>query len=114
MTFDLLPPGWTKAFVPQMIDHLVKVLGLYADDFVVLEAKEKYGALRVYWTWKIKDYTDEELEYMKELQKDIDNIITCYEHMSEHTCALCGSKTDYFSKKYEMPMCEACMKKTLE
>ena len=106
--FDLPPPGWIKAFVPQMIDHLVKVLGPYTDNFVLLDAKEKYGTLRVYWTWKTGEYTPEEIEDMSELRKDIDKIITCYEHMSECTCYLCGNKTSYFSKKYEAPMCKTC------
>lgn len=112
--FDLLPEGWVKAFVPQIKEQLFKTLGSYVNDFILLDVKEKYGQLRVYWTWDIRDYSMSEVNDTIELQKDIEDIIFYYEIVSENTCAFCGNKSKYFSKKYDVPICEVCAKKKLE
>lgn len=112
--FNLLPEGWVKTFVPQMKDQLFKALGSYVDDFVLLDVKEKYGQIRMYWTWKTIEHSVSEVNDLIEIQKEIEDIIFYYENVSENTCAFCGNKTNYFSKRYGVPMCEVCEKKNVE
>lgn len=112
--FELLPEGWVKTFVPQMKEQIFKTLGMYAGEFVVLDVKEKYGQLRVYWTWKTIEHSANEVNDLIEIQKDIDDILFYYETLSENTCAFCGNKANYFSKRYDVPICEVCAKKKLE
>lgn len=111
---DLLPTGWTKTFVPKMKEELFNMLGPYVEDFIILDAKEKYGQLRVYWTWEYRDYAISELADLGELQKDIDDTLFYYESLSKNTCVVCGKSTTHISKRYELPMCESCIKKSIE
>ena len=41
-----LPPGWIDAFGVQMCDELLEALGKYANDWIILQAKEKWGILQ--------------------------------------------------------------------
>ena len=58
---DFLPDGWTSTFIPEMKKELANILGSYVDDFTVFQIKEKYGALRMYWSWANREYTDNEV-----------------------------------------------------
>lgn len=60
-------------------------------DIQVLQAKEKYGAMRIY-----VDAYEEEAE----------RIISKYESLSKHTCYRCGGAA---TASYQgMPVCEEC------
>lgn len=102
--FNSLPIGWVKSFVPKMKDDLFKALGPYAEDFVILETKEKWGELRIYWNWGDRDYTNEECDDLDKLYNDIENIIDEYSELSRNTCVKCGAPATYF--KDGLPYCE--------
>ena len=108
--FDLLPSGWVNSFVPRLRERLFNILGSYAEDFVLLDAKEKFGELRVHWAWRARDYSKSEFEYTIALQNDIDDVLFYYRHVSANTCISCGDKANHFSKKYDVPICEMCAK----
>ena len=38
-----LPKGWVKFFLPSLIDDLFNILGGYAEDWIVLQVKEKFN-----------------------------------------------------------------------
>ena len=111
---DLLPTGWIKTFIPKMKEELFNMLGPYVEDFIILEAKEKYGQLRVYWTWAYRDYALSELTDIGRLQEDVNDLLLYYQSLSENTCASCGKPTTHMSKRYNLPMCESCIKKNIE
>ena len=89
---EFLYDGWLKTFVPQMMDELFDALGSYVEDFEVLQIKEKFGRMRLYWGWADRDYTDAEAEDLNKLSKIIDNIIAKYENISGKTCIECVAK----------------------
>ena len=102
--FDSLPRGWVKSFVPKMKDDLLEALGPYAEDFVILEAKEKWGELRIYWNWGDRDYTNEECDDLNKLYNAIENIIDEYSELSRKICVKCGAVATHF--KDGLPYCE--------
>lgn len=104
--------GWHKAFVPQMMDELFDALGSYVEDFEVLQIKEKYSKLVIYWNWDDRDYTDEERADLNELYEIIENIIKKYSDISDKTCVECGGKATYFSTGWTLPYCDSCRDKS--
>ena len=109
---DFLYDGWLKAFVPQMMDELFNALGSYVEDFEVLQIKEKFGEIRLYWGWADRDYTDAEVEDLNILYKTIERIITKYEDISGKTCIECGGKATHFSTGWTLPYCDSCRDKS--
>lgn len=93
-----LPVGWQNGFGVQMCDELMAALGKYADDFIIIQLKEKYNSIRLYWDWADKDYTDEESKEMKAINDMIDNIICKYEEISYNTCVVCGKPATKYTK----------------
>lgn len=104
---DWLPNGWVNSFVPQLKQELLDTLGIYADDFEILQAKEKYGAMRVYWTWKDREYTDNEIKRMNILYDYIEDVISKYEDISMLTCRGCGEENTI-----AYTLCSKCYKGT--
>lgn len=100
--------GWLKTFVPQMMDEMFDALGSYVEDFDVLQIKEKFGEMRLYWDWVDRDYTDAEVEDLNELYKIIEHIISKYEDISRRTCVKCGGKATHFSTGWILPYCDSC------
>ena len=65
-SLNYLPRGWVNSFVPKLKDELFNMLGQYAEDFCVLQCKEKYGEMRLYWHFPDRDYyTDEDYDYLE-------------------------------------------------
>lgn len=108
--FTCVPQGWGKSIIPLLIDELFEALGDHVVDFKVTDCKEKFGALRIYWTWSWDDqeYDDDELFDLEVLGADIDAIIAKYERMSIRTCMTCGSQATYYTKGYMLPLCGTC------
>ena len=102
-----LPEGWYKNVVPNMIDELINVLGPYVFEFEVLCCKEKYGSMRIYWTWTNGSYRDTEIDWL-EMHHQINNILYRYEAISYHTCVECGAEATKYSDGWVLPYCEAC------
>lgn len=69
------------------------------DDYLhvwhILQAKEKYGTLRLYSTFE---------------PGKVRKIIAKYERMSERTCYFCGKSADIISQGYILPYCKKCAK----
>lgn len=102
---DLLPDGWTQTFIPKMKEDLAKVLGGYVYDFVVFQIKEKYGTMRIYWSWADRKYTSSELIDLAEISEEIEAIINKYENISENTCVVCGKQAVKMTTGWVMPVC---------
>lgn len=109
---EFLYDGWLKTFVPQMMDELFDALGSYVEDFTVLQIKEKFARMRLYWGWADRDYTDAETEELNELYKIIEHIIAKYEDISSQTCIECGNKATHFSTEWICPYCDSCRDKS--
>lgn len=105
---DFLYEGWCNSFVPKMMDEMFDVLGSYVEDFEVYQIKEKFSSLTIYWGWKIRDYTDEEIVDHNNLETVVNNIITKYKKISEHTCVQCGGKATFLSDYWVIPWCDNC------
>jgi hypothetical protein len=109
-----IPLGWVKGFGKEMCDKLLEALGKYVNDFIIIQLKEKYGAIRLYWRWDDKDYSDAEREELNQLADTIQGIIKDYEVISEHTCYSCGSMEA--RKTYGawiIPRCKNCNKQVI-
>jgi ribosomal protein S24E len=103
---DFLPEGWTDTFIPEMKKELANALGSYIDDFVVFQIKEKYGAMRMYWSWADRDYDDNESDDLRELYKEIKDIIDRYAVISEKTCVVCGKPATKMTTGWILPVCD--------
>jgi len=103
---DFLPDGWVDTFIPEMKKELASALGSYVDDFTVFQIKEKYGALRMYWSWADRDYDESEVKDLKELTNEIYDIIRKYESISEKTCVVCGKEATKMTTDWIMPVCD--------
>lgn len=104
--FNCLPEGWVKAFVPQMKEELFETLGSCVENWCLLDAKEKYGVLRVYWSWDM-DRHDEIAADQEVLTDDIERVIDKYSRISFHTCAICGEQAMCVE---DLPLCAKCYK----
>ena len=85
-----LPRGWVEAFG----DYLVDEINAANPDIKILQAKEKFGALRLYYA---------------PASDEVDEIISKYEVISEHTCIGCG-KPDVaiVDEGWVYPVCRDC------
>ena len=109
IALDLLPIGWQIGFVSQLKQELIDTLGIFVDDFEIIDAKEKYGALRIYWIWKEREYTEHEIKKLSILYDYVADVIYKYEKISMRTCILCGKYGDM--KYYAPTLCEECYKR---
>ena len=109
IALDLLPLGWQIGVVPQLKQELIDTLGIYVDDFEIIQAKEKFGTLRVYWTWRDREYTEHEIKYLSVLYDYVANVIYKYEDISMCTCIICGKYGDM--EYYAPTLCEECYKR---
>ena len=103
-----LPEGWVNAFVPQMKDELFNVLGSHAEDFCVIEAKEKWCSMRVYWNWAERKRCEHEMHDLDELTSDVEKIIAKYTDISFKTCMVCGDDAVGYTRGYILPVCNDC------
>lgn len=106
-----IPIGWVKAFGKEMCDELLEALGEHVDDFIIVQMKEKYGEMRLYWHWANKDYSDEEREELNQITSMIEDIISKYTAISRQTCYICGAQDA--PVKYGawiIPICAECEK----
>lgn len=108
--FNNLPNGWVNSFVGNLRNELYDALGDFANDFVILDCKDKYGSMRIYWRWRERPYTVDELMHLNELHDSIDDIIDKYSKISYKTCVVCGDVADEYSKCWVLPFCRYCFK----
>ena len=105
---DFLPDGWVKSFVPKLKEELFDIIGSYTENFEIMQAKQKWGELRVYWCWEDKDYSDLESADMNKLYGQIENILEKYTAISRETCAVCGKLSTSYTTGLVLPVCEEC------
>ena len=100
---DEVPEGWRELFLEKCV-KLSDILDYdYSEnEFRILEIKEKYGELRIY-------YTGAEC-----VSKEIDELFEEAKLESKYTCIRCGDKSETsFSKKFGVPMCANCQENLL-
>lgn len=98
--FDDLPKGWVDAFgelLLEELDNAIKKAG-YENEFVILQAKEKYGSMRLYHT---------------PTNQEIGDIVSKYEVLSQNICCVCGKPDSYMLTRlgWISPFCEDCFNK---
>lgn len=89
-----LPEGWYNKFSKDLVNELLQACSsnTEVESLCILEAKEKYGELRV---------------YINLCDDKFDTIIDKYTKLSRHTCIKCGN--DVSSCELDMPICEDCL-----
>lgn len=94
---DDMPIGWYNAFGEQMIDELNALLIKYnfADEYRILQIKEKFGGLRWYDNFGPKNGIQE-----------YHILMVKYEHLSEKTCIACGAPGKLRSDSWILPYCD--------
>lgn len=99
---DEIPSGWWKAFGELLCEDIQKELERcdYVKDFRILEAKEKYGGLRIYTGGLPKECK-------------VWDIIEEYSALSENICCICGKLDVPFINNvgWVSPYCEDCFNK---
>lgn len=107
-----IPLGWIKGFGKEMCDELLEALGKYADDCIIIQMKEKFAMIRIYWRWDDKDYSDAEYEELNRLTSVVENIISKYTAISRQTCYICGAQDASMTyDAWVIPMCMECRNK---
>lgn len=104
---DDLPDGWIDAFGEQMCDELADALGEYADRWITLQVKEKFGSIRWYYYFNT-DGLPEEVEKINQVEQLVSDIIDKYEEISYHTCAYCGAPATRKTTGWILPICNTC------
>lgn len=96
---DFMPEGWKQCFGELLCEDILKVLQKYLvpiEEFTIIDIKEKFGTLRVYWSGSA--------EYECELEDVIDK----YEHLSRYTCIHCGQINVPIYGGWISPYCDEC------
>ena len=105
---DEIPIGWRDSFFEDMCDDLIAALGNYINEFEIIQLKEKYGSMRLYWNWKNENvFTEEQIH---NLTNTIEDVISKYETISYHTCVRCGEPSTGYTKPWILPVCDDCDK----
>lgn len=103
---DEIPIGWRDSFFENMCDELIAVLGDYVNNFEIIQLKEKYGSMRLYWNWKDEDLLTG--KQISNLTSAIHDVISKYETISYHTCVRCGKPSADYTKPWILPVCDEC------
>ena len=107
---DGIPTGWRDSFFEDMCYDLMAVLGASVNDFEIEQLKEKYGSIRLYWSWKDRRYNLTEQQVHKDLVDRIEDIIDRYTDISYHTCVRCGKASTHYTQPWILPLCDECDK----
>lgn len=96
---DSYPVGWRKLLLGYC-ERLNEVLNNHNElgNFRIVEAKEKWGAARLYYGG-VKDV---------ECRKEIDWLLDIMEKQSSHVCSQCGKEAEFISRGYVLPYCRDC------
>lgn len=99
---DEIPTGWKINFGDQMCNDIQDVLDKRgcANQFHIIQIKEKFGSLRIYVDPLPGDCL-----------KEIREVITQYEIKSAETCCECGKPAEYMSTGWICPYCKECATK---
>ena len=97
---DALPEGWVRCFGVMMVKELNALLerAHYVNKFRIVEAKEKYGQLRLYHNGVPRSIYDE-----------FERVIDKYTYLSENVCANCGRPDVFMTfSGWDFPLCKHC------
>lgn len=103
-------PGWVNTFGECMCDELLCALDKYVDDFIIIQVKEKFAEIRVYWYWQDREYTEQEQGELKEISNSLNTILHKYANISYQTCVECGKPATRYSRGWTLPYCSECFK----
>lgn len=108
---NIMYDGWVNSFIPQLKDELFDLLGSYVEQFNVLEIKEKFGSLRIYWCFDLDGLQDEYVEDVEELYEQIEELLRKYSDISGKTCIVCGEPGVMRDDGWMTPWCDKCYEK---
>ena len=92
-----IPRGWVTSFGQMLVDEVNAI----APNSRVVDAKEKYGELRL------------DLDHVEDYE-EVDRIIDKYSVLSRNICIICGKPDVYVTDAgWVAPMCEECFDKSL-
>lgn len=93
---DNMPEGWRKAYGEALCEELAAELRRIGklDEYIVLQIKEKFGALR--WYGNIRT-------------PEIKTILQRYEDLTRFTCIKCGVPATRVTIAWICPYCENCI-----
>ncbi len=93
---DAMDEGWMRAFGMDLLKELKTQLkkDKYLYKYRITQIKEKYGMLCIYDGGATKEVHD---------------LLSKYESLSEHTCIYCGRPAKYITTGYVLPYCENCI-----
>lgn len=107
---SLIPTGWVplaREFFMTLNEVFRHYKNLYPDfNFKVLDLKEKYGRLCMYYTVGLEE---EDTRTFNDVCQTIDNFL--YDWNKAHftkTCVNCGGRNKKLSYILDMPLCEDC------
>ena len=95
---DDIPVGWKKAFGEMMCEEIKQELARcnYLDEFRIVQAKEKFGGLRIYTNGEPIDCK-------------VQQIIDKYSTLSENICIICGKPdVPITNNGWISPYCKKC------
>lgn len=108
---DFLYDGWVNSFIPQLKDELFDLLGSYVEQFNVLQIKEKFGSLVLYWNFDLDGLQNEYVEDVEELYEKIEDLLHKYADLSSKTCIVCGESGVMRDDYWITPWCDKCYEK---
>lgn len=99
---DCLPLGWRNRFMEycKEVADLFLSKDIDLSDFTIVQAKEKFGAARVYF------------EGPSELYEQITELTDRFEEESKRICSCCGQPATHRSKGWVLPYCLSCAQTT--
>lgn len=111
---NFLYDGWVNSFIPKLKDELFDLLGSYVEQFNVLQIKEKFGKLTIYWNFDLDGLKDEYVQDVEELYEQIEDLLRKYAEISSKTCIICGEPGVVRDDYWITPWCDKCYEKRYE
>lgn len=106
-----LPKGWVDTFGEQMCNELSAALGEYANRWIILQVKEKWGSMVIHYHFDIDGLSKEEISKVEEIERPVSDIIDKYDDISYHTCVYCGAPATRKTNGWILPICDKCFVK---
>lgn len=115
---DRIPEAWGKYLPEAGWDNLLLALNnmlvVYDEDYIIQQAKEKFGTLRFHF-----DFSEEFKNYpnYKETRLRLYGMIQAIEFLSSRTCEYCGSMDDTVKLRQNgwiKTLCDKCQKERYE
>lgn len=105
-----VPEGWHEYIRDKVYEPLHELLKPdRVKAFYILQLKEKFGGLRLYYSVNSEKYAISPEEYDK-----IDEIINVAEEATETLCYRCGEPAQYMTRGWILPVCEKHAKEDLK